>query len=46
MPETEVDTFAGIDVSARELSVALRRGKARTSPPWLSSLTILPDTRP
>jgi len=31
MPETEVDRFAGIDVSARELSVARRRGKARTS---------------
>jgi transposase len=27
MPIAEVDTFAGIDVSAHELSVALRRGK-------------------
>src|ERR1035437_7608108 len=33
MPEkTEVDTFAGIDVSARELSVALRRGKGEEKP--------------
>ena len=32
MPETEVDTFAGIDVSARELSVALRRGKDEDKP--------------
>jgi len=32
MPETEVDTFAGIDVSARELSVALRRGKGEDKP--------------
>lgn len=32
MPETEVDTFAGIDVSARELSVALRRGKNEDKP--------------
>src|SRR2546422_11694146 len=32
MPETEVDTFAGIDVSARELSVALRGGKGRGNP--------------
>ncbi len=32
MPETEVDTFAGIDVSARELSVALRRGKCEDKP--------------
>jgi len=31
-PETEVDTFAGIDVSARELSVALRRGKGEDKP--------------
>jgi uroporphyrinogen-III decarboxylase len=27
MPIAEVDTFAGIDVSAHELSVALRHGK-------------------
>jgi hypothetical protein len=32
MPETEVDTFAGIDVSARELNVALCRGKAEDKP--------------
>ena len=32
MPETEVDTFAGIDVSARELSVALCRGKGEDKP--------------
>ena len=32
MPETEVETFAGIDVSARELSVALRRGKGEDKP--------------
>ena len=32
MPETEVDTFAGIDVSARELSVSLRRGKDEDKP--------------
>ena len=32
MPETEVDTFAGIDVSARELSVALRRGRGEDKP--------------
>jgi transposase len=32
MPETEVDTFAGIDVSARELSVAVRRGKGEDKP--------------
>ena len=32
MPETEVDTFAGIDVSARELSVALHRGKGEDKP--------------
>ena len=46
MPETEVDTFAGMDVSARELSVALRRGKAEDKPAMLSSRTTLPDTRP
>ena len=32
MPEMEVDTFAGIDVSARELSVALRPGKGEDKP--------------
>ncbi len=32
MPETEVDTVAGIDVSARELSVALHRGKDEDKP--------------
>ena len=46
MSTAEVDAFAGIDVSARELSVALRREKGEDKPPWLSSLTFLPDTRP
>jgi hypothetical protein len=32
MPETEFDTFAGIDVRARELSVALCRGKGEDKP--------------
>jgi transposase len=32
MPEAEVDAFAGIDVSARELSVALRREKGEGKP--------------
>jgi hypothetical protein len=40
MPETEVDTFAGIDVSARELSVALQPGRDEDDPPWLNFLTI------
>lgn len=45
MPIAEVDTFAGIDVSAHELSVALRRGPGEHKP-WRSSRTILPGTRP
>ncbi len=32
MPATEVHTFAGIDVSSRELSVALRRGQGEDKP--------------
>ena len=32
MPVAEVDTFAGIDVSAHELSVALRRGQGHDKP--------------
>jgi hypothetical protein len=32
MPVVEVDTFAGIDVSAHELSVALRRGQGHDKP--------------
>ena len=32
MPVAEVDTFAGIDVSAHDLSVALRRGQGHDKP--------------
>ena len=32
MPVAEVDTFAGIDVSAHELSVALRLGQGHDKP--------------
>ena len=32
MPVAEVDTFAGIDVSAHELGVALRRGQGHDKP--------------
>jgi len=32
MPAAEVNTFAGIDVSGRELSVALRRGEGDHKP--------------
>jgi hypothetical protein len=32
MPTAEVSTFAGIDVSAHELSVALRRGQGDDKP--------------
>ena len=41
-----VHTFAGIDVSSRELSVALRHGQGGDQPAMAKFRTILPDTRP